>query len=245
MTTERSTERLLQRWLVDGVDEMPERVYLSILDRVERQPQRRAWRVPWTDSIVNPYLKPWLAAAAIFVVVVAVFVLLRPSSPAVGPPSSVETPGLLPAVSASPTAAPSSSVGVAGACELMTTDEAANALGISSPVAAVPLLHPNMEAVAPPTFPSVFCAFNTGNRSLFVLRNEEGTGADAFAIWRNQPGVEAVSGLGDGAAWAPAKGMLYILKGDRLVTIMPLEGADPTLTLEAATAIGEIVATRM
>ena len=78
-----------------------------------------------------------------------------------------------------------------------------------------------------------------------MLRYEPGTGADAFAIWEKAPGVEAVSGLGEDAAWDPAKTMLYILKGDRLVTIMPLESPDPTLTLEAAKAIGAIVATRM
>jgi hypothetical protein len=77
-----------------------------------------------------------------------------------------------------------------------------------------------------------------------VLRYED-PGTDAFAIWKKQPGVEAVSGLGDDAAWARAKSALYVLKGDRLVTIMPLEGQDPTMTLEAARAIGSIVATRL
>jgi len=104
MTTKRNTERLLQRWLVDGVDEMPERVYLSILDRVERQPQRRAWRVPWRDSTVNANVKPILAIAAVFVVAVAGFALLsQPSSPSMG----VTAPTLSPSPSVAPTPPPS------------------------------------------------------------------------------------------------------------------------------------------
>ena len=102
MTAERNVEHVLQRWLVDGVDEMPDRVYLSILDRVERQPQQRAWRVSWRDSHVNSYLKPLLAVAAIVVVAVAGFVILRPSSTGVGGPPATELPTLSPAPSTSP-----------------------------------------------------------------------------------------------------------------------------------------------
>lgn len=91
MTTERNVEPMLRRWLVDGIDEMPERVYLSILDRVERQPQRRAWRVSWRNSDVNSYLKPLLAVAAILVVAVAGFAVLRPSGAGVGGPAATET----------------------------------------------------------------------------------------------------------------------------------------------------------
>jgi hypothetical protein len=243
MTPERNVEPILRRWLVDGVDEMPERVYLSIIDRVVREPQRRTWRVLWKDSHVSTYFKPLLAVTAIVAVAVAGFAFLRPSSPAVGPSSPFETPSLSPSFTSSPRPAPSS-VGVVGACDLMTAEEAANALGISSLVTTVPLLHPDEQAVAPPVA-TPFCHYRSPARSLFVLRIEPGTGADAFAVWEKEPGVEAVSGLGDDAAWAPAKTTLYILKGDRLVTIRPMDVPDPTLTLEAAQAIGRIVVTRM
>ena len=102
MTAERNVEHVLQRWLVDGVDEMPDRVYLSILDRVERQPQQRAWRVSWRDSHVNSYLKPLLAVAAIVVVAVAGFAILRPSGAGVGGAPATETPTLSPPPSTSP-----------------------------------------------------------------------------------------------------------------------------------------------
>jgi hypothetical protein len=84
MTTERNVEPMLRRWLVDGVDEMPEGVYLTILDRVERQPQRRAWRVPWRDPHVNTYLKPVAAVAAAIVIAVVGFNLLRGGGSQVG-----------------------------------------------------------------------------------------------------------------------------------------------------------------
>jgi hypothetical protein len=105
MTTELNTEHLLQRWLVDGVNAMPDRVYLSILDRVERQPQRRAWRVPWRDSTVNTYLKPIVAIAAVLAVAVAGFALLsQPSGPTVGVTAPTLSPS--PSVASSPTPTP-------------------------------------------------------------------------------------------------------------------------------------------
>ena len=80
MTTERDVERVLERWLVDGVDEMPSRVFLSIVDRVERQPQQRAWRVSWRDSTMNAYLKPILAIAAVLVLAIGGIAFISRSS---------------------------------------------------------------------------------------------------------------------------------------------------------------------
>jgi len=116
MTTERNVEPILRHWLVDGVDEMPERVYLSILDRVERQPQRRAWRLPWRDSHVNAYLKPAIAVGAVILVAVVGFSVLRPPSgsnvggnAATPSPSPIESASASPTASASPSARPSPS----------------------------------------------------------------------------------------------------------------------------------------
>jgi hypothetical protein len=78
---------------------MPDRVYLSILDRVERQPQQREWRVSWSDSNVNSYLKPLLAVAAIVIVAVAGIAILRPTGTGVGGPPATDTPTLSPAPS--------------------------------------------------------------------------------------------------------------------------------------------------
>ena len=242
-------DRVLRDYFADDGLLAPDHVLDVIEERIMRQPQRRTWRVPWRDSHVNTNLKPLLAIAAIVVVAVAGFALLRPSEPSRRRPARIDgIPGL-----AFANRDPVSDIRPvvvrrrrrAGACDLMTADEAGNALHISSLVTTESLLHLDKQSVAPPTVRTGLCNYRSSARSLFVLRYEPGTGADAFAIWEKTPGVEAVSGLGDDAAWAPAKTMLYILKGDLLVTIMPLEGPDPTLTLEAAKAIGAIVATRM
>ena len=113
MTPKRDIERVLEHWLDDGIDQMPDRVYLTILDRVERQPQQRAWRVSWRDSHVNSYVKPLLAIAAVVVIAVAgIAILGRPSNSDVGgavspapSPSPESSPS--PAVSAAPSVSPS------------------------------------------------------------------------------------------------------------------------------------------
>ena len=156
-----------------------------------------------------------LAAAVVLVAAIGFAVLRPPSGTNVGG-SSVQTASPTPAPTATPvpTPAPSSSVGVAGACDLMTADEAGNALRISAVTAfSLPFFTSNREEVADPTVPSYFCTFNSGDRSLFVLRWEPGTGADAFASWKMSTGAEAVSGLGDGAVWYPAKTTLLHPQG--------------------------------
>ena len=105
MTPQRDIERVLERWLDDGINEMPDLVYLSILDRVERQPQQRAWRVSWRDSHVSTYIKPLVAVAAVVVVAVASIAILgRPSGSGVG---GAPSPAVSPAPS--PSAAPPAS----------------------------------------------------------------------------------------------------------------------------------------
>ena len=108
MTTEREVERVLERWLVDGIDAMPDRVYLSILDRVERQPQQRAWRVSRRDSNVNAYLKPLLVVAAALVIIVGgLAIVARPSGSSVaGTVSSSSPPSPSPSLVPSPTPTP-------------------------------------------------------------------------------------------------------------------------------------------
>jgi len=106
VTPARDIERVLEHWLDDGIDQMPDRVYFAILDRVERQPQRRAWRVSWRDSRMNTYLKPLLAVAAVIVIAVAgIAVIGRPSDSNVGGTST-------PSPSPSPSVTPPESSGI-------------------------------------------------------------------------------------------------------------------------------------
>jgi hypothetical protein len=108
MTNEREVERVLERWLIDGIDAMPDRVYLSILDRVERQPQQRAWRVSWRNSTMNAYLKPILAvAAALAIVIGGIAIVARPSGSSIaGTVSSSSPPSPSPSPVPSPTPTP-------------------------------------------------------------------------------------------------------------------------------------------
>ena len=101
-------DRVLRDYFADDGLLAPDHVLDVIEERILRQPQRRNWRVTWWDSNPNTNLKPLLAIAAIIVVAVAGFALLRPSGPAVvGPPASTESPGLSPSpiLSPSPTSA--------------------------------------------------------------------------------------------------------------------------------------------
>ena len=250
MTHERDIERLLDYWLSDGPTQSPDRVMDVVADRIERQPQRPAWRLDWRHTTMTPTLKFGAAIAAVIVIGIVGFGLFRGGGDsAVGAPGagSSASPTIAPSAppptsTLTPTpAAPSSSAAVLvdGACDLMTADEAREALHISALVSAGSL------GVDSPTTPSRYCGFESEGKTVFDLAYEKENGANIFAIWKKGTGVVAVSGLGDAAVWNPALTTLYILKADRLVTIEPEAGPSPTLTLKAVKALGAIVVPRM
>ncbi len=80
MTKERDIERLLDRWFSERPIEVADRVLDDVADRIGRQPQQPAWRVSWRDSQMQTNLKTFLAAAAIIVIAVVGFAVLRPGS---------------------------------------------------------------------------------------------------------------------------------------------------------------------
>ena len=80
MTKERDIERLLDRWFSERPIEVADRVLDDVADRIGRQPQQPAWRVSWRDSQMQTNLKTLLAAAAIIVIAVVGFAVLRPGS---------------------------------------------------------------------------------------------------------------------------------------------------------------------
>ena len=47
MNQRRDIERLLDHWFADGPTQAPDRVLDVVADRIERQPQRPAWRLHW------------------------------------------------------------------------------------------------------------------------------------------------------------------------------------------------------
>jgi hypothetical protein len=105
MTSERDIERVLDRWFTERPTQIADRVLDEVADRIARQPQQPTWRVSRRDSYVNTYLKPLLAVAAIVVVAVAGFAILRPSSAGFGGLGPTEAPPLTPSPSVSPSAA--------------------------------------------------------------------------------------------------------------------------------------------
>jgi hypothetical protein len=100
MNPDRDLDRLLEAWFAEGPREVADRVVLQVADRIERQSQRPAWRLPRRDSQVNLNLR-WIAAAA--VLVVAIFAGTRVLAPT---PNS-GTAGISPTASSSKSPSPS------------------------------------------------------------------------------------------------------------------------------------------
>jgi len=106
MTKEREIERLLDRWFSERPIEVADRVLEDVADQIGRQPQQPAWRVTWRDTHVQSNLKPLLAVAAVIVIAVVGFAVLRPGSTsnvggAASPsPSAPAAPSTSPAASA-------------------------------------------------------------------------------------------------------------------------------------------------
>jgi len=113
MNPDRDLDRLLDAWFADGPREVADRVVLQVADRIERQSQRPAWRLPRRDSQVNLKMH-WIAAAA--VLVVAIFAGTRllgptPNSSVGGPsPAPTSSPKPTPTSTPAPSAVPGQSI---------------------------------------------------------------------------------------------------------------------------------------
>jgi hypothetical protein len=102
MTTRSEIERVLDRYLAEGVEQVPDRVIDAALDEIDSTSQRRAVRLPWWFNQAPSFLKLAVGGAALIaVLVVGGMFLTRGPAPSVGGPGAA-TP--------SPTASPSSSV---------------------------------------------------------------------------------------------------------------------------------------
>jgi hypothetical protein len=102
-------ELVLRDYFADDGSIAPDHVLEVLEERIMRQPQQRAWRVPRRDAQVNSYLKPFLAVAAVVAIAVAGIAIVRqPSDSGVGGATS-------PAPSPSPISSPSPSAGPSAA----------------------------------------------------------------------------------------------------------------------------------
>jgi hypothetical protein len=108
MNRERDIERVLDAWLQPGPTVMPDRLFDDVLERIERQPQRRLARLQLRITTMRP-ITLFAAAAAIAVALGAGIILLgRPSTSDVGAPTTSPTtsPTTAPEPSTTPSATP-------------------------------------------------------------------------------------------------------------------------------------------
>jgi len=108
MTSERDIERVLDHWFAERPTQVADRVLDEVADRIGREPRRPAW-LPWRATHMLGNIKPLAAVAAVIVIAVVGFAILRPSSGSNvgGAASAAPSPSLVP--SRSPSAAPSAS----------------------------------------------------------------------------------------------------------------------------------------
>lgn len=93
MTPDRDLERVLEQWLVDGVDQMPDRVYRSVFDRVDHQRQAVAPRlIRRFPTMSSPLRVAALVAALLAVVVGGTIFLGGAGGPTPGPTSGAASP---------------------------------------------------------------------------------------------------------------------------------------------------------
>src|SRR5262245_50280474 len=123
MTQDRDLEGLLDVWLAEGPLMVADRLIDSAAAQIGQQSQRPAWRLrPWGfPTMSTPMRLATLTGALIFAVVAGSLLLFSGG----GGPRPTTMPSASPTASSSPIPALSPSVGVAGACDLMTPAEAA------------------------------------------------------------------------------------------------------------------------
>jgi hypothetical protein len=227
MNAGRDVERLIADWFVEeAVLRAPDRV-LEATGRVVDRTKQRRFGVAWRSRLMSTPLR--LAAAAVVGVLMVggAIVVLRPDVEGVGGPSPTPAPTL---PSAEPTAA--------GACDLVTADEAERLAGTVG-LGALPTQSGSGEVTT--------CIYRDGGSNI-VLRLEytASGGLAAFDAVRAVAGVQTIDALGEAAVYDPATSTLYVRKGDGLVAIFATAFAQsPDRRLELATAVAEVAVDRM
>lgn len=98
--------RVLRHWFDDGPSTMPDRVVDVVADRITRERQRPAGRLPWRVQPMNPAVKIGAAVAAVLVIAIVGWNMLPGPSTGSGGPAATPTPTSSPAASAAPTPVP-------------------------------------------------------------------------------------------------------------------------------------------
>lgn len=98
-------ELVLRDWLAEDDGAAPHFILDIVADRIGRQPQRRAWRLPWRHRPMNRLLLYAAAAAALTVAVLAAWRLAPTNQSTFGGPPTA-TPAASPSVPAAGTPLP-------------------------------------------------------------------------------------------------------------------------------------------
>ncbi len=140
-----------------------------------------------------------------------------------------------PATAAPATAAPAGGGGVADVCGLVTADELASILDVSSVVLTV------FEG------PPDTCDIQSGDGALLAATVlTVSVDAITFGFIKTGSGVQDVPGLGDEAIYLPDSLLLVVRKGESMVSIAVFDdGRSESERLELMKQIGAIAAGRM
>jgi hypothetical protein len=107
MTTRSEVELLLDRYLGDGPERVPDRVIDAALDTIDDTKQRRAFRAPWRVQEMPTFFKLALAGAAVLVVLAVGLTYLNPKPTGSVGGQSAATPSPATSTPTSPTPSPS------------------------------------------------------------------------------------------------------------------------------------------
>lgn len=110
MNRERDIERVLDAWLQPGPTVMPDRLFDDVLERIERQPQRRLARLQLRITTMRPVTILAVAAAITVAVGAGLFLLGRPSTSDVAAPTAAPSIAPAPSASAAPSATPAAAL---------------------------------------------------------------------------------------------------------------------------------------
>ncbi len=186
MTQQRDIERLLDLWFSDGPTESPDRVIDVVADRIERQPQRPAWRFHLREIHVNTMLRAGIAVAAVVVVAFIGLQLL--------PGQSGVTGGPAPSPSSIVTAPPSSAPSPSGSS--VATD-CINGQGCPSPFPAGPVTSTAFTPKLSFTAPAGYIEFNDQAQA-YGVQTAAGSTPGGFFIFREPaPSTDANACEGD------------------------------------------------
>jgi hypothetical protein len=174
MTQQRDIERLLDLWLSDGPTESSDRVIDVVADRIERQPQRPAWRFHPREIHVNTMLRAGAAVAAVVVVAFIAFELLPARSVVVGGPG--------PSPSASVTTPPSSLPSPSGS--YLAAGCANTGQDCASPFPAGPVTSKVFTPTVSFTSPAGYIGFDDTAQT-YGVRTAPGSTPGGFYIFRD------------------------------------------------------------